>query len=199
MKKKIVIISSIVCVLLIGLVLFFTLVSKKESDNVRFNKEYNNVPVDNVFVYKDADEIIKIMEHGTGVIYLGFPECPWCNAYVKYLNEVAKDEGIDQIYYYNILEDRKNNTDNYQKIVSLLGDNLQYNEEGNRYIYVPNVSFHIKGNIIGNDYETSLDTNGFENPKDYWTEEEIKELKINLSAYMKEVFKALNTCSDCNK
>ena len=199
MKKKIVIISSIVCVLLIGLALFFTLVSKKESDNVRFNKEYNNVPVDNVFVYKDADEIIKIMEHGTGVIYLGFPECPWCNAYVKYLNEVAKDEGIDQIYYYNILEDRKNNTDNYQKIVSLLGDNLQYNEEGNRYIYVPNVSFHIKGNIIGNDYETSLDTNGFENPKDYWTEEEIKELKINLSAYMKEVFKALNTCSDCNK
>ena len=196
MKNKILFVLGI---LLIGMGLLFLFKDNKEGDNVRFNKEYDSVPLENVFVYKSADEIIKIMEHGTGVVYLGFPECPWCSAYVKYLNEVAIEEGINEIYYYNILNDRKNNTENYQKIVTILGDNLQYDEEGNHRIYVPNVSFHINGKIVGNDYETSFDTHGFDKPEDYWTEEEVDELKSTLSNYMKDVFKALNTCTDCNK
>ena len=54
-------------------------VSNQDSKN--FASEYTNVTEDNVFVYRNVDEIIKIMEHGTGVVYLGYPECPWCQAY----------------------------------------------------------------------------------------------------------------------
>lgn len=197
-KNKIILIIIIATILLGGISLFF-IFNNNDKDNVKFSKEYTSVDEDNVFVYKSAEDIIKIMEHGTGVVYLGFPECPWCNAYVKYLNEVAKDVGIDEIYYYNILEDRKNNTKNYQKIVSLLGNNLQYDEEGNLRIYVPNVSFHINGEIIGNDLETSYDTHGLSSPDEYWTAEEVKDLKERLNSYMKDVFKALNTCTECNK
>ena len=82
---------------------------------------------------------------------------------------------IYTIYYFNILEDRKNNTEKYQEIVSILGDNLQRDDEGNLKVFVPNVSFVVNGKIIGNDYETSLDTKGFEKPSDYWTEEEVNE------------------------
>ncbi len=199
MKKKILIIGSLILVIVIGIVLFFMLKDRNVSDNVRFAKEYGSVSEDNVFVYKNIDEIIRIMEHGTGVVYLGFPECPWCKAYVKYLNEVALDVGIDEIYYYNILDDRTNNTDNYKKIVLLLGDNLQYDREGNYRIFVPNVSFHIDGEIIGNDYETSLDTHGLSSPLEYWTDEEVSDLKKRLTVYMEEVFKKLNSCTDCNK
>ena len=98
---------------------------------------------------------------------LGFPECPWCQRYVVYLNEVSKDIGIEKIYYYNILEDRKNNTDTYKKIVSLIGDYLQYDEEGNKKIYVPAVIGVNKGEIVGFDDETSYDTKGFETPQEY--------------------------------
>ena len=171
----------------------------EKKDNVRFAEEYKSVTEDNVFTYRSIDEIIKIMEKGTGVVYLGFPECPWCNAYVKYLNEVAKDEGIEKIYYYNILEDRKNNTPKYQKLLEILGDNLQNDPEGNPRIYVPNVSFHVNGKLIGNDYETSLDTHDLSDPSEYWTEEEVTDLKNTLKSYMKEVFTALNSCSECNK
>ena len=153
---------------------------EEKTDALRFKEEYSEVSEDNVFVYRDIEEIIDIMENGTGVVYLGFPECPWCNYYVKYLNEVAKEIGITRIYYHNIYEDRSNNTENYQRIVELLGENLQYDEEGKQRVYVPNVSFHIEGEIIGNDYETSKDTNGFTDPSDYWTEEEISSLKNNL-------------------
>ena len=198
MKKIYYYVIGVILVLVIGTIIL-VLNNKVESDNVRFANEYKSVPRDNVFVYKDIDEIIKIMEHGTGIVYLGFPECPWCRAYVNYLNEVAVEEGIDEIYYFNILEDRKNNTKEYQKIVSILGDNLQYDEEGNYRIYVPNVSFHIKGEVIGNDYETSYDTMGYDNPEEYWSDDKVSDLKIRLRQYCEKIFISLNTCSECNK
>ena len=202
MKKKLIIIVSAIIIIGGGILLYFVLNNKNnENDNVRFAKEYadSQVGEDNVFVYKNIDEIINILKYGTGVVYLGFSECPWCQAYVKYLNETAKDANIEKIYYFNILEDRKNNTEKYQEIVSILGDNLQRDDEGNLKVFVPNVSFVVNGKIIGNDYETSLDTKGFEKPSDYWTEEEVSELENTLSGYMKEVYKALYSCTDCNK
>lgn len=197
MKKRVFVICLLLLVF-IGIILFFVLRDDSTLDNVRFANEYSSVGENNVFVYKDINDIIKIMEHGTGVVYLGFPECPWCQAYVKYLNEVAIDVGIDKIYYYNILADRTNNTDNYKKIVSILGDNLQYDMEGNYRIYVPNVSFHVNGKVIGNDYETSLDTRGLSSADEYWTTEEVLDLKERITEYMEMVYKSSNSCTKCN-
>ena len=199
MKKRIYLLFGILLVVIIGIILFFLFNNKEVKDNQRFASEYSSVTEDNVFVYKDINEIIKIMEHGTGIVYLGFPECPWCNAYVKYLNETAIDVGIDEIYYYNILDDRTNNTKEYQKIVSILGDNLEYDKDGNHRIFVPNVSFHINGEVIGNDYETSYDTHELSDPLEYWTDEEVTDLKGRLTIYMEKVFKELNSCTKCNE
>ena len=193
MKKKI--------LLIIPLVLTFILVGctkdKKETDSEKFAKEYNNITEDNYFVYRDIDEIIKILEHGTGVVYLGFPECPWCQAYVPMLNEVADIEGLEKIYYYNIYEDRKNNTASYQQIVNLIGEYLQYDEEGNKRIYVPAIIVVSEGQIIGFDDETAYDTKGLEKPEEYWIEEEILDLKQKLTTMISEVVD--NSCNDCNK
>lgn len=200
MKKRYVIIG-IVLLLVFGVYIFYR--GKNHmmviSDAEKFKSEYSLVSNDNKFVYRDAKEIIKIMQNGTGVVYLGFPECPWCQSYVKYLDEVANEVGIEKIYYFNIYNDRNNNTDDYKTIVSLLGDNLQYDEEGNLRIYVPNVSFHIDGEVIGNDYETSLYTDGFKEPNEYWNETRISNLKSKLKTYMEEIKKESNICTDCNK
>ena len=201
MKKKIIIVIGVVLVIALG-VLGYLYLNKEKNTNIdgkKFAEEYTSVTKDNVFVYRSAEEIINILEHGTGVVYLGFPECPWCTAYVPYLNEVAKENHLDKIYYYNILEDRKNNTEFYKEVIKLLSGNLQYDDEGNERLYVPNVSFHVKGKVIGNDYETSKDTHDLKDPKDYWTNEEISELKSTLTQYTKEVVDNLNTCTDCNK
>ena len=94
MKKKI--------LLIIPIIITFILVGCKkennETDAEKFAKEYTTITEDNYFVYKDSKEIIKILENGTGVVYLGFPECPWCQAYVPMLNEVADIEGLEKIY-----------------------------------------------------------------------------------------------------
>ena len=193
MKKKIMIILPIlVLCLLIG-----CQKQEQETDSQKFAKEYSTVTEDNYFVYRNAEEIIKILEHGTGVVYLGFPECPWCQAYVPMLNEVSDVEGLEKIYYYNILEDRKNNTETYKKIVDLTKEYLQYDEEGNKRIYVPAVVVVSEGKIIGFDDETSYDTKGHNLPEDYWTDEEKSDLKKNLTKMISEVVD--NKCTDCNK
>ena len=193
MKKKI--------LLIIPIIFAFMLVgcNKKETgtESQKFAKEYTQVTEDNYFVYRDSKEIIKILEHGTGVVYIGFPECPWCQAYVPMLNEVADIEGQEKIYYYNILEDRKENTEDYKKIVSLLDEHLQYDDEGNKRVYVPAVIVVSEGEIIGFDDETSYDTKGFEDPTDYWTEEETSNLKNKLTNMITQVIN--NKCTDCNE
>jgi len=166
----------------------------EETDASKFSQEYHSVSEDNVFVYRDVDQIIRIMEKGTGVVYLGFPDCQWCQAYVKYLNEAALETGIDKIYYFNIYEDRLNNTEKYQKIIALLSNNLQSDEEGNPRVYVPNISFYIDGNLIANDYESSKDTLGYDDPNNYWNNERITKLKDTLKKPMQQIIKVNDKC-----
>lgn len=167
------------------------------TDADKFKNEYGTVDNNNVFVYRNIDEIINILEKGTGIVYLGFPECKWCKAYVAHLNEIAKENNVKKIYYFNILEDRQNKTEKYMKIVEILDEYLEYNEEGNKKVYVPAVIGVRSGEIVGFDDETSLDTKGLSDPNEYWTYDEIGELKINLTKMMKEVNKIV--CTDCNK
>ena len=201
-KKKILIIIG--AIILIGVILYLAVSTnnKKEqditNDNERFANEYKTVTKDNVFVYRDINEIINILEKGTGVVYLGFPECPWCKAYVTYLNEVAKEQDVEKVYYYNILEDRKNNTKEYQKIIELLGDYVANDEEGNKRIYVPMVIGVNKGQIVGFDDETAWDTKGYETPEDYWSQEDLQGLKDKLAKMFQDTKSNICT-SDCNK
>lgn len=199
--KKIIALLGVIILILIGIVIFLVVkngkrdtVVNEKSDAVKFAEEYTEIDDDNVFVYSDVDEIIDILESGTGVVYLGFPECKWCQRYVTYLNEVAKSRGIDKIYYYNIRQDRNDNSENYLKIVELIKDYLQVDDEGNPRIYVPAIIFMSDGKIIGFDDETSLDTKGLDSPDEYWTEEEINDLKAKLN----EIIDGSNICVSCN-
>ncbi len=170
-----------------GLIVYANLATRQStppfdsSDAVQFSSEYTEVPADNLFNYRSADEIINILEHGTGIVFLGFPECQWCQAYAPMLNQAAKDNGLEKIYYYNILEDRQNNTATYQKLVKLLSGQLQFDDEGRERIYVPHVAFVRGGQIVASDYETSKDTAGAKVPSDYWNAERIASLKARLN------------------
>ena len=198
-SKGIIITLGIIIVILIGIIIFLLVGNNKEeetvlSDAARFSQEYTLVDENNKFVYSDIDEIIDILEDGTGIVYLGFPECKWCQQYVVYLNEVAKDRGISKIYYYNIREDREKNTKDYQKIVSLLKEYLEEDEDGNPRVYVPAVTFMSNGKILGFDDETAYDTKGYDDPSEYWTDKTVENLKDRLNSYLDKS----NMCFDCN-
>lgn len=197
-NKNIIIIILMIIVLAVG---GYSLYNKNKenviSDAQKFSEEYTNIDKNNPFVYKTLEEVNKILENGTGIVYLGFPECPWCQKYVTFLNDVAKDYELDKIYYSNILEDRKNNTKEYQTTVNLLKEYLQYDEEGNKRIYAPSIIAVYKGEIVGFDDESAWDTKGFSTPDEYWNESNISALKERLEEMI--IKTNINTCSECNK
>lgn len=199
MKKKTIFAIGIVVVIIaviIGIFFInFNQQNKENEDAKKFSKEYTQVDKNNVYVYREVDDIINILEKGTGIVYLGFPECQWCQRYTKYLNEIAQDMGLTKIYYYNIREDRANNTENYLKIVKILQDYLQLDEEGHSRIYVPSVIALKKGEIVGFDDETAWDTKGFSTPDEYWNEDEVKELKDKLEVMISNT--ESNMCTEC--
>lgn len=204
-KKLVLIIVSILIIIGVLLLVIFKVYNnrKVKTDSEKFATEYkletkSGEIIDNVFTYRSIKDIIKILKKGTGIVYLGFPECPWCLEYVKYLNEVSKKEKLDKIYYYNILDERKNNTKEYQEIVSILKDYLQYDDEGNKRVYVPAVIAVKDGEIVGFDDETAWDTKGYDNPSDYWDNEDLDGLKKKLAKMIGDIDKNICT-SDCNK
>ena len=174
-NKQKIILSAIV--LLIGIVSFIYL--RPESMASHFKLEYESlngkeangqeylevsIPTDNNIVYADYDQVFDALD-GTGVIYFGFPECPWCRNAVPVLLKAAKEVGIDKIYYLNNREDRdtkvlkdgkvvteKEGSSNYNKLLEKLGDQASVyeglNDDSIKRLYYPTVVFVRNGEII---------------------------------------------------
>jgi len=196
-KNKKYIVYGIVSIFLMGLIIFLIIHNVKNNipDNEKFANEYTEVGKNNVFAYRDANEIIKILEGGTGIVYLGFPECPWCQAYVPMLNEVAKEEGVEKIYYFNIREDRQENSKDYQKIVKLVKNYLMKDDEGNERIFVPDIYAVKDGKIVSHNNETSVVDSDI-TPTQYWTDARKIEIKQIFKNMISDVYN--NTCKTCN-
>lgn len=200
MKNKKIYLISIILLILIATTLFFIFNNKKsneENDNKVFASEYG-ITEDNIYVYKTLEEINKILENGTGLVYLGFPECPWCRGYVPIINEVAKEQGLDKIYYFNIKKDREDNSKLYQKTVELLGDNLRYDNEGNRRIYAPSLIAVKNGKVVMFDDTRYWNNKEYDSAEDFWNNEDLTSMKEKLVKMINEV-KEKSYCEvDCN-
>ena len=202
-KKKTIIISSIVVLLLIvGLVLFLVFKKNKinkniDEEKIKFAEEYKTTK-DNVFTYRTIEEINKILKNGTGLVFLGFPECPWCRGYVPIINEVAKKEGLEKIYYFNIYEDRKNNTEEYQEMVKLLKGFLRYDDEGNERIYAPSLIAVKDGKVVEFDDTRYWDNKKYDSAEEFWQSADLKPMREKLVKMINEVNEKSACTADCD-
>ena len=176
-KKLILIIGLIILISLIGIISFLC-INKDNStkDERKFKEEYESInekskisltiPEDNKMKYVTAKEVIDILKNKTGVIYFGFPDCPWCRNVVPTLINTAKCECLEQIYYFNALSIRdkkhldesgniitdKEGTKEYYEIVELLSDYLGtyegLNDDSIKRLYFPTVVFVKDGKVV---------------------------------------------------
>ena len=202
-KKKTIIISSIVVLLLIvGLVLFLVFKKNKinkniDEEKVKFAEEYKTTK-DNVFTYRTIEEINKILKNGTGLVFLGFPKWPWCRGYVPIINEVAKKEGLEKVYYFNIYEDRKNNTEEYQEMVKLLKGFLRYDDESNERIYAPSLIAVKNGKVVEFDDTRYWDNKKYDSAEEFWQSADLKPMKEKLIKMINEVNEKSACTADCD-
>ena len=189
-----IIITFVLVAIIITLIVLFREQLFKINDNItdsqRFYTEYNTVAVDNVYKYATIKEAIELFDSDMAIIFFGFKECKWCQSYAPMLDEFAKENGVDTIYYVDIKEDRANNTEDYKSLVQLLNTYLETDADGNKRIYVPDVYFIKEGKIIGHNNDTSTEQGA--DTEGYYEEhgDELKE-KIN------QLFSQIDTtCND---
>ena len=124
-----------------------------------------SIPVRNPFVFIDGYETFNIISGGTGIIYMGFPECPWCRALLPALMDaVQESRWRGNIYHYNGRADRdvlrleygeivvvEEGAPVYHALVELLfdylGPYLGLEDDNIRRIYFPTTVFVQDGEI----------------------------------------------------
>ena len=121
----------------------------------------------NPFVYESSKKIIETLKSGTGIIYLGFPKCPWCRNAVNVLSYL----NVDKIMYLDMTDERdtyelvdgalkktKDGSKEYYEMLNILDDILsdyEIEDDGKTYsvgekrIYVPLVIGVKDGKIVG--------------------------------------------------
>ena len=181
MKKNVIILSIIVVIALVIAILFFLLNNKGMSDGERFKQEYEelndshlevNIDSDNMIKYIGLEEAIDIIKNDTGVIYFGYPSCPWCRNAVPVLLDAASSTSLDTIYYvnaYNIRDVKEIDDDGnivttnegdrlYDDLLEVLDDildpytiiddNGEVIDLGEKRLYVPMVLFVKDGEVV---------------------------------------------------
>lgn len=101
------------------LVLLLLLVTSCSED--KFMKDYPQLK-DEKHIYEvvEIDKVLDIFKNKEdGIILMGFPACPWCQAVVPFVNKIAKEENQDTVYYLDILEMRDENSKDHSKYLEL--------------------------------------------------------------------------------
>ena len=219
MSKKKILLAGILIVIVLLYAFLNSQTKSISEDALKFKNEYESlnkkgykeikIPEENQIKYSNYKEVVEILKSGTGIIYLGFPECPWCRNAVPVLLDAANETGVDTIYYFNALSirDKKHldedgnivvddkGTEEYKKLVEILYDYLgEYeglNDSSIKRIYFPTVIFVKNGDIKGLHVST---VDSQVNPKEPLTNEQYEELK---EIYVKNCLKISSaSCSN---
>lgn len=235
MKKEKIFLILVPIFAAIAITIGYLQVANIENDAIKFKMEYENynaketrygqtyqtleISKKNKIKYSNYEEIINIINKGTGIIYLGFPECPWCRTAIPVLFDVVEDNSIDTIYYLNIKNDRDSyvveegkvqyaldengneikGSEGYKSLLEELDEYLddytitvdgKTYEVGEKRIYAPSVIFVKDGNVLGIQVSTvSGQKSGF----DKLTEEQYEELYNIYEDYILDM--TSNTCT----
>ena len=188
---------------------------KEEYESLNNVEKYGNVykeltiASDNQVDILTEDETVKLLESGTGILYLGFPECPWCRSMLPVLLQTMDNMNIDKLYYLNILDLRstfelneknkavvtREGSEGYYKMLELMDDYLDdyylTTEDGKKVktnekrIYAPTV-VAIKDGKIKGIHVSTVDSQT--NPYESLTKEQEEELSNIFIDLINEVY-----------
>lgn len=202
----------------IAILSFFTVKNDRvSSDEKKFKEEYEalngvenpssgkkyfdlEIELHSGVLYLTEKEAVDFLENKTGILYFGFPQCPWCRNIVEVLIEAKKEMKVDTIYYCNALEIRdekvlqdgeivttKKGSKEYNKILELLGDKANtyegLNNESIKRLYFPTVVFVKNGKVI----DTHMST--VDSQKDPYKKLNKKQQKELKNIYIKNIRK----------
>ena len=106
---------------------------------------------ENQFKESSMEEVLSMLENKeNGVVYFGFPLCPWCVEALPIMNEVAKEKNIAISYVQTRDDDRKQlySDEQKQRMMEYADAYLEKDDEGNKQFYVPFVIVIKDGKVV---------------------------------------------------
>ena len=194
-----------------------TLNNMPSTHNEEFIFQEMYIPEINPFVLAEWDEINDLIENGTGVVFLSFPNCPWCRSFIPVLIDAAVDFGVTEILYRNILDCRniltledgvltesREGQPGYYRLLELLDqhapvyDGLE--DDTIRRVFVPALIFVEDGEVIHyqgalqsfRDRVQDTDLGGWQ----WMNDDEADELTSILVTYFSRVFGSDSDCPE---
>lgn len=158
---------------------FFT-----KTPDSKLRKDYGLDAGHTIYEQESIDVVIENMKKFDGIYYFGFPECPWCKEYTKFLDQAVRENGLKIIYYYNIKEDRDIESIEFNKLLNHIKSNSEFDnpideKEFDNHLYdwmlVPSVYVVKDGKILGR--VKTLEGHKLKNGKVKLSYEQIRELK----------------------
>ena len=187
-KTQMVIYIIIFCLLIYA----FIYLGKKEykvelPDNEKFSSMFSMVSTDNVFKIVNATEARMVSRGAKGIVLFGTKN-EWVDYYAYIVNKIAKEVGVEEIYYYDFTKNRKDNNGTYEDIVKNLSNYVTYNDKGVAEIYAPSLLVVSKDEVLLFDSDTSF-IKGKTTPSTYWNSftqgEKEQELRAVFTEYLK--------------
>lgn len=132
---------------------------------------------DSRFAQATMKEALALFKEGkSGILYFGYPKCPWCIDALPVMNEIAKEDGLT-IQYVRTRDDDKKlmySEEEKKELISYTEKYLNKDDEGDYQIFVPFVVVVKEGKAISGHIGT-VDSHDAHERK--MTNEETKELK----------------------
>lgn len=143
-------------------------VRDKDGKTIKEISISTNNPVDIV----TEEEAVSLLESGTGILYFGFPDCPWCRSMLPVLLSTLDNMNIDRLSYLNVknirdtlalgeknkVEVKEEGTKGYYKILELMDGVLEpyylTSEDGKKIdtkekrLYAPTIVAVKEGKIV---------------------------------------------------
>ena len=142
------------------LILLLLVGCSNKNDIDKFKEEYESLNDSNIEVnidsnynikYLSIDEVVTFLENDTGILFFGITNDGMTRSVIETLLEVAKENKLE-LYYYN--PSNIEESESFAKMIGILNDYLQTNEDNQKVLSVPDVYFVKEGKIIGNHYGT---------------------------------------------
>lgn len=154
-----------------------------EADMTGYQWLYDTDPP---FVETTFQESIRMFtEKGSGILYYGRTNCPWCQRAVPVLDEVAKETGVT-IYYIDAQQplataadgsvDAAKSQEVYQELLGYISPILEKDEDGKPAFQIPEVIGVKNGEIVGH-HLSLVDSFSLDSEDAQMNDEQVAELK----------------------
>lgn len=158
-------------VIFIGLLLGFIYFGSKEYKSkvvIEVNEnETIKFDAENIYTTINASDALNYIKGKNVIILFGIND-DMTLRYGNLLNNIAKDNGIEEIYYYDVEKNRKDNNASYRSVVEYLSNYVTYFESKTSDIFGPTLLIKSNDLIIYYDDSASV-TKGLYTPDEYFT------------------------------